>query len=267
MSIEMTMNFNHMVSWSAVYADFRLAEKNARRETKEEKILAMKSMRSGFEKMVAILAEHAGITDDMVRQVKCQMNKDDNCVNLYGRILALCAYGVIDAESGKNYNTIRVLGNQGVHDNVYLNASTQQVSKDMEMMYRLLHRETNLFANKYMKTMPVLRESGAMKPAKKRGGLVAFIAVACLAMYVLFVGTAMKEQRENYEENAQRMYEDYQESVQRMQEQHQEAVDNMYEKQQEMTQKYQEGAKERYQESVQEMQAQQEENLRRMMGY
>lgn len=240
MSIEMTMNFNHMVSWSAVYADFRLAEQNARRETKEEKILAMKSMRSGFEKMVFILSEHAGITDDMVRQVKCRMNKDDNRVDLYGRILALCAYGVIDSESGKNYNIIRVLGNQGVHDNVYLNASTHQVSKDMEMLYRLLHRETNLFAYKYMKTMPVLRESGAMKPAKNRWGLLAFIAVACLAMYVLFIGIAMQEQRENYKENARRMYEDYQESVQKMQEQHQEAVANMYEQQRGIIQMYQE---------------------------
>lgn len=241
MSIEMTMNFNHMVSWSAVYADFRLAEQNARRETKEEKILAMKSMRSGFEKMVFILSEHAGITDDMVRQVKCRMNKDDNRVDLYGRILALCAYGVIDSESGKNYNIIRVLGNQGVHDNVYLNASTHQVSKDMEMLYRLLHRETNLFAYKYMKTMPVLRESGAMKPAKIKWGLLAFIAVACAVMYVLFIGIAMKEQRDNYKETSRKMYEDYQESVQRM--------------------------REDYQESVQRMQEEQREGLRRVTGY
>lgn len=227
MSIEMTMNFNHMVSWSAVYAYFRLAEQNARSETKEEKLLAMKNMRFGFEKMVAILAEHAGITDDMVRQVKRQMNKVDNHLNLYDRIMALCVYGVIDAESGKNYNTIRILGNKGVEDHVYRNASTQQVSEDMEMMYGLLHRETNLFANKYMKTMPVLRESKAVKPAKKRGGLIAFIAVACFAMYVLFVGAAMKERRENYEENVQRMYEDYQESVQEMQAQHEENLKRM----------------------------------------
>ena len=77
MSIEMTMNFNHMVSWSAVYADFSLAEQNARRESKEEKILAMKSMRSGFEKMVAILAEHAGI-NTMFTDNADKSNEDDS---------------------------------------------------------------------------------------------------------------------------------------------------------------------------------------------
>lgn len=160
---KMTVNFEHMKPWQAAYKDFRLVELNAIKSTKEENILAMKSMRSGFEKMVSALAEHAGITDDVVLQVKRQMNKNGDRVDLYGRVLALCAYKVIDEQSGKNYNTIRILGNHGVHDNEepYLSASAEQVRRDMEQMYKLLYEETYLFANEYIKKEPVI--------GKKRG--------------------------------------------------------------------------------------------------
>lgn len=224
MSIEMNGNFEHMVSWEAAYADFRLAEQNAVKATKAEKILAMKSMRSGFEKMVTILAKHAGITDDMVRQVKYQMNKDDSRVDLYGRILALSAYGVLDAQSDKNYNLIRELGNRGTHDNEepYVTANVQQIHRDMEMMYKLLYRETLLFANKYMKAEPTLERctwkgttgNSENKIIKVFSGIV--VAV-CATIMIAFVMSSMayqnemrKQQLELLEESRQK-YEQVQE--------------------------------------------------------
>lgn len=154
---KMTINFEHMKPWEAAYADFRLVEENATKDSKAENILAMKSMRSGFEKMVSALAAREGITDGMILQIKKKLNKEQK-VDLYGRVLALRTYKVIDEQSGKNYNTIRILGNYGVHDNEepYLSASAQQIKKDMEQMYKLLYEETYLFANEYMKREPVL---------------------------------------------------------------------------------------------------------------
>lgn len=293
MSIEMTMNFNHMAPWNAAYADLRLAEQNIKKATKEEKLLAMKSMRSAFEKMVTALAEHAGITDEVVMQLKRQMNKEDSRADLYGRILALCAYKVIDSQSANNYNTIRMLGNHAVHDceGPYKLADLQKVSKDAEIMFRLLHKESNLFANKYMMAESVVTaRTVAMRPTKRRGWFaLGFVAVACVALYFLFLFSAMERQQRNHEKNAQRMYEDYQENVERNQEEYEQAVADMYEEQQERTQTlqretkerhqaaaqevqeiYEESAKEmqeRYEQSVQEMQAQYEENVRRMRGY
>ncbi len=154
---KMTINFEHMKPWEAAYTDLRLAEENATKDSKAENILAMKSMRCGFEKMVFALAARERITDGMILQIKKKLNKDPK-VDLYGGVLALSAYKVIDPKSQNNYNTIRILGNYATHDyrDPYLSASPQRVKKEMEQMYRLLYEETYMFANEYMKREPVL---------------------------------------------------------------------------------------------------------------
>lgn len=236
---KMTINFEHMKPWKAAYADFRLVELNATKDSKEENILAMKSMRSGFEKMVSTLAEHAGITDEVVLQVKRQLNKNGDRVDLYGRILALCAYKVIDEQSGKNYNTIRILGNHGVHDNEepYLSASPQQVKKDMEQMYKLLYEETYLFASEYIKKEPVLgkknskgKKAIAQNPAqgeKPEGSclksLVGFIvSTVILICAILFLSSYIDTQRQidqtrqEIEKRQEQFWQDYDENKQRI---------------------------------------------------
>lgn len=145
----MTVNFEHLKPWESLYNDCRLAEKNAVAGSRAENILAMKSLGSALEKMVAQLVKKAGITDEMVEAHKRRAGKEGRA-DVYGRIMVLEDRRVLDAESAENYNTLRVLRNNAVHDENLGNASDARIQSDMEKMYRLMYEESYLFAKEYM---------------------------------------------------------------------------------------------------------------------
>lgn len=150
----MTRNFEHMAPWKSIYEDFELAESNALKGRRAEQLLAMKCMGSAFEKMVSLLVQKAGYRDSDVEQYKSN-NGLEGRADLYGRILLAGAYELIPAESFNNYNELRSMRNQSVHDG-YATATDAQVKEAFDKMYAMIYRESWLWANQYMKRVGVM---------------------------------------------------------------------------------------------------------------
>lgn len=274
----MTINFEHLKPWEALYSDCRLAESNAIEGGRAEHILAMKSLGSGLEKMVAQLTKKAGITDEMVEAHKRQKGKEGRA-DVFGRIMVLQDRGILDAQSSENYNTLRMLRNNAVHDNNLENASDAKIQKDMEKMYQLMYEESYLFANQYMadgkgsvvQGAGVRNGAGVYNNANRSvytatpqqaskssgaGGVIAFIVVIGFIIWLVSSLISLSEYNERSKE-FQKQYEQsqqfYEETLQKMKQS--EAQFEQTKKQyQQNAQKQPEQAWQQLQQQVQQMQ-------------
>lgn len=183
-----------------IYEDLLIGERLISSEYKAEILLGMKSLGSGFEKMVNSFVKKNEISDLEVNFVKKKYNITESG-RMFGMIRTLEEFNLFEGNSCQNYNRIRVLRNKSTHDdNHYANSSIVEIKKEAFEMYNLLIIESNLLIDKYLtKTIKIntqnsnqLRnyESTFSKKNKNKtnsnSSAVVLIVIFVILIYVFF---------------------------------------------------------------------------------
>ena len=235
-----TVNFEHLKGYQSIYEGCCLAEKNIVEDTKVEILSAMRELGNAFEKMVSALTKHRGITDQHVLMIKQMRGKNEGGANLFGKVLALGELQVISSDSKENYEAIRKLRNQAVHEDggPYKDAPLTQIKADAEKMYSLFYRESYLFANEYMKEpagpkaapagqvragSPAVRNAApryTAAPAQKSGSplktLLCIIIFVAVFVYVITFIERWTTMQNDYNQMEQYVQQQMEENLQKM---------------------------------------------------
>lgn len=177
----MVTNFEHMKKWNVMYKKLTFYENSLLLdESTESYTQFIGGARMVLDIMLKELVKEANLTDQNIISVKqgmatgCKQNQE---VDLFGRILALEKLNIISKNSAENMHFIRKNGNKAVHgEENFVGMSESRLAKLAEEVYEKLYFESYLFAKEYI---PELQSKAAVKKntandSKPKGAMATF---------------------------------------------------------------------------------------------